>query len=191
MASYSYRVDVNRPFVEVVAATKAALASEGFGVLSEIDVASTMKKKLDKDAVPAAEFRAQCRAYAEKWVGIQMAQFQRLGVMGEWDDPYLTMKYEAEAAIALEMLAEPDPTGLTYPYELREAGAPLIWGRAPERCGPAQEILLKPLFEALLAERAAGTPPAEHRRPHDRHGRHERREPVSYTHLTLPTKRIV
>jgi isoleucyl-tRNA synthetase len=62
------------------------------------------KKKLNKDEVPAQEFRAQCRDYADKWVGVQKAQFQRLGVMGDWDDPYLTMKYEAEAAIVAELL---------------------------------------------------------------------------------------
>ena len=62
------------------------------------------KKKLDKDAVPPREFRAECRAYAEKWVGVQAEQFQRLGVMGEWDDPYLTMKFEAEAKIVEELL---------------------------------------------------------------------------------------
>jgi isoleucyl-tRNA synthetase len=62
------------------------------------------KKKLDKDEVPTAQFRAECRAYAEKWVNIQSEQFQRLGVTGEWDDPYLTMKYEAEAKIVEELL---------------------------------------------------------------------------------------
>jgi isoleucyl-tRNA synthetase len=62
------------------------------------------KKKLDKDEVPKAQFRAECRAYAEKWVGVQREQFKRLGVMGEWDDPYLTMKYEAEAKIVEELL---------------------------------------------------------------------------------------
>ncbi|HEU0100160.1 MAG TPA: isoleucine--tRNA ligase [Allosphingosinicella sp.] len=62
------------------------------------------KKKLDKDAVPPREFRAECRAYAEQWVAIQSEQFQRLGVMGEWDDPYLTMKFEAEAKIVEELL---------------------------------------------------------------------------------------
>jgi isoleucyl-tRNA synthetase len=62
------------------------------------------KKKLDKDEVPKDQFRAECRAYAEKWVAIQSEQFQRLGVMGEWDDPYLTMKYEAEAKICEELL---------------------------------------------------------------------------------------
>ncbi|MGZ8354903.1 MAG: isoleucine--tRNA ligase [Allosphingosinicella sp.] len=62
------------------------------------------KKKLDKDEVPPREFRAECRAYAEKWVAIQSEQFQRLGVMGEWDDPYLTMKFEAEAKIVEELM---------------------------------------------------------------------------------------
>jgi isoleucyl-tRNA synthetase len=62
------------------------------------------KKKQDKDQVPPREFRAECRAYAEKWVAVQAAQFQRLGVMGEWDNPYLTMKYEAEAKIVEELL---------------------------------------------------------------------------------------
>jgi isoleucyl-tRNA synthetase len=62
------------------------------------------KKKMDKDEVPRDQFRAECRAYAEKWVEVQREQFKRLGVMGEWDDPYLTMKYEAEAKIVEELL---------------------------------------------------------------------------------------
>jgi len=62
------------------------------------------KKKLNKDEVPPQEFRAQCRAYAEKWVDIQREQFKRLGIMGDWEDPYLTMKFEAEAAIVAELL---------------------------------------------------------------------------------------
>jgi isoleucyl-tRNA synthetase len=61
-------------------------------------------KKLNKDEVPVDRFRAECRAYAEKWVGVQRAQFERLGVMGDWDDPYLTMDYDAEAAIVGELL---------------------------------------------------------------------------------------
>ncbi|MBB5984546.1 isoleucine--tRNA ligase [Sphingobium lignivorans] len=62
------------------------------------------KKKLNKDEVPPQEFRAECRAYAEQWVGVQREQFKRLGIMGDWDDPYLTMKFEAEAAIVGELL---------------------------------------------------------------------------------------
>ncbi|HEY1606055.1 MAG TPA: isoleucine--tRNA ligase [Allosphingosinicella sp.] len=79
------------------------------------------KKKLDKDAVPPREFRAQCRAYAEKWVAIQAGQFQRLGVMGEWDDPYLTMKYEAEAKIVEELLKFAE-TGQLY-----RGAKPVMW----------------------------------------------------------------
>jgi isoleucyl-tRNA synthetase len=62
------------------------------------------KKKLNKDEVPAQEFRAQCRAYADKWVGVQREQFKRLGIMGDWDNPYLTMRYDAEATIVGELL---------------------------------------------------------------------------------------
>ncbi|TKD51002.1 isoleucine--tRNA ligase [Sphingomonas baiyangensis] len=62
------------------------------------------KKKLNKDEVPSAEFRQECRDYAAHWVGVQAAQFERLGVMGDWADPYLTMHYDAEAAIAGELL---------------------------------------------------------------------------------------
>jgi len=61
-------------------------------------------KKLNKDEVPVAQFRAECRAYADTWVGTQKAQFERLGVMGDWAHPYLTMTYDAEAVIAGELL---------------------------------------------------------------------------------------
>ena len=61
-------------------------------------------KKRNKDEVPPAEFRAECREYAAKWVGVQREQFERLGVMGDWDDPYLTMNFDSEAIIAGELL---------------------------------------------------------------------------------------
>ncbi|WP_210359233.1 isoleucine--tRNA ligase [Sphingomonas beigongshangi] len=61
-------------------------------------------KKQNKDEVPVAQFRAECRAYADRWVDVQRGQFQRLGVMGDWADPYLTMNYGAEAAIVGELL---------------------------------------------------------------------------------------
>ena len=78
-------------------------------------------KKLDKDQVDPILFRAECRAYAEKWVGVQRAQFERLGVMGDWDDPYLTMKYEAEAAIVAELLKFAE-TGQLY-----RGAKPVLW----------------------------------------------------------------
>jgi isoleucyl-tRNA synthetase len=61
-------------------------------------------RKLNKDAVPAAEFRAECRAYAQHWVGVQKGQLQRLGINADWENPYLTMDFQAEATIVSELL---------------------------------------------------------------------------------------
>ena len=62
------------------------------------------KKKLNKDEVPAAEFRAECRAYAQGWVDVQREQLKRLGINGDWDHPYLTMDFAAEATIVSELM---------------------------------------------------------------------------------------
>jgi len=62
------------------------------------------KKKLNKDEVPAAEFRAECRAYAQHWVDTQREQLKRLGINADWDNPYLTMDFQAEATIVSELL---------------------------------------------------------------------------------------
>ena len=62
------------------------------------------KKKLNKDEVPAREFRAECRAYAQHWVDTQREQLKRLGIMGDWDHPYLTMDAAAEGTIVAELL---------------------------------------------------------------------------------------
>ncbi|MPQ95091.1 isoleucine--tRNA ligase [Thioclava sp. JE_KL1] len=61
-------------------------------------------KGLDKDAVDVVDFRRECRAFAENWVEIQREEFKRLGVYGNWADPYLTMNYHAEAVIAEEFM---------------------------------------------------------------------------------------
>ena len=58
-------------------------------------------------------FRQACRAYAEKFVGIQREEFERLGVLGEWQDPYLTMSPSYQATI-LRQLAEFVEKGLVY-----------------------------------------------------------------------------
>ncbi|WP_370275339.1 isoleucine--tRNA ligase [Hyphomonas atlantica] len=57
-----------------------------------------------KDDVAPGDFRAACRAYAGKWVDVQKAEFRNLGIEGEWDNPYLTMKFESEASIVGEFL---------------------------------------------------------------------------------------
>jgi isoleucyl-tRNA synthetase len=61
------------------------------------------KKKLNKDEVPAKEFRAECRAYAQHWVDVQREQLKRLGISAQWDKPYLTMAYFAEGTIVSEL----------------------------------------------------------------------------------------
>jgi isoleucyl-tRNA synthetase len=61
-------------------------------------------KGRNKDEVPVVDFRRECRQFAETWVRIQGEEFQRLGVVGDFDNPYLTMAYEAESVIAGELL---------------------------------------------------------------------------------------
>ena len=61
------------------------------------------KKGLDKDDVPVAEFRKECRDFAAHWLDVQSEEFQRLGVLGDWANPYTTMAYPAEAKIAEEL----------------------------------------------------------------------------------------
>jgi isoleucyl-tRNA synthetase len=56
----------------------------------------------DKDAVDVVEFRRECRAFAAEWIDVQREEFVRLGVTGNWADPYRTMDYRAEAVIAAE-----------------------------------------------------------------------------------------
>ena len=62
------------------------------------------KKKLNKDEVPVKEFRAECRDYARHWVEVQREQLKRLGLLGQWDKPYLTMDFDSEATIVNELM---------------------------------------------------------------------------------------
>jgi isoleucyl-tRNA synthetase len=55
-----------------------------------------------KETTPLLEKRKLCREYAERFVSIQRDEFKRLGVLGDWDDPYITMKYAYEASIVKE-----------------------------------------------------------------------------------------
>jgi isoleucyl-tRNA synthetase len=61
-------------------------------------------KGKNKDAVPIIEFRQECRAFAQQWVDIQREEFKRLGVIGDWSHPYMTMTFPAEAQIARELM---------------------------------------------------------------------------------------
>ncbi len=61
------------------------------------------KKGKNKDDVPTVQFRNECREFAEKWIDIQKKEFRRLGVEGDWENPYLTMSNQAEAQIVREL----------------------------------------------------------------------------------------
>jgi isoleucyl-tRNA synthetase len=62
------------------------------------------KKGKNKDEVNVIDFRQECRKFAEGWVDIQRSEFQRLGVTGKWENPYLTMNFHAERVIAEEFM---------------------------------------------------------------------------------------
>ena len=61
------------------------------------------KNKKNKNEVPIVEFRKECRSFAEKWIEVHKDQFKRLGVVGDWENYYSTMSYEAEAQIVREL----------------------------------------------------------------------------------------
>lgn len=68
------------------------------------------RKKLEMDAITV---RQQCRAYAQKYVDLQRSQFERMGVLGRWNDPYLTMNFAYEARI-LELFYDFYENGFVY-----------------------------------------------------------------------------
>ncbi|NHK28615.1 isoleucine--tRNA ligase [Parvularcula flava] len=74
-----------------------------------------------KADVPPSEFRQACRDYAAKWIDIQKGEFRRLGIEGDWADPYTTMKFASEAAIVGEFLKFIE-NGLVY-----RGAKPVMW----------------------------------------------------------------
>ena len=75
--------------------------------------------KVDRELGPKkrqmspADFRRACRAYAERFIGVMTEEFQRLGVFGDWEHPYLTMNFRYQAAIA-RALGKCVERGLVY-----------------------------------------------------------------------------
>jgi isoleucyl-tRNA synthetase len=73
--------------------------------IEEENYRSKGKPKPDfRDSVAMVAFRRECRAYASHWLDVQREEFKRLGIIGDWDHPYATMDYFAEAAIARELM---------------------------------------------------------------------------------------
>jgi len=62
------------------------------------------EKGIKKGEVDVLTFRQQCRDYAGHWVGVQRGQLQRLGIWGDWENPYLTMDFSSESTIASELM---------------------------------------------------------------------------------------
>ncbi len=71
------------------------------GLPIELMVDKELGKK--KREMTKAEIRKECRVYAQKWIDIQSEEFQRLGIFGDWENPYLTMTTDYEAATAREL----------------------------------------------------------------------------------------
>jgi len=78
-----------------------------------IELAAMKKMGSKKASMSVVEFRKACQAHAEKFIDIQREQFKRLGVMGEWNNPYLTMSPEYEAQVIRELGTLSD-NGLLY-----------------------------------------------------------------------------
>ncbi|MEQ1769780.1 MAG: isoleucine--tRNA ligase [Devosia sp.] len=78
-------------------------------------------KGKDKNDVPINEFRAECRTFAQYWVDTQREEFKRLGVIGDWGNPYLTMSFDAEAQIARELMK------VAASGQLYRGSKPVMW----------------------------------------------------------------
>ncbi len=78
-------------------------------------------KGKNKDEVPVVEFRRECRAFAEKWIDVQREEFKRLGVEGDWENPYATMSFDAEAQIAREIMS------FAVSDQLYRGSKPVMW----------------------------------------------------------------
>ncbi len=78
-------------------------------------------KGKDKNEIEINEFRKECREFATHWVGVQSEEFQRLGVIGDFKDPYLTMNYRAEAKIAGELMK------FAMTGQLYRGSKPVMW----------------------------------------------------------------
>ena len=90
--------------------------------IEEENYRSKGKQKPDlKDPAAMVEFRQECRAYAEKWISVQGGEFQRLGVVGDFDNPYTTMNFHAESRIAGELLK------FAMSGQLYRGSKPVMW----------------------------------------------------------------
>ena len=75
----------------------------------------------NKDEVPVNEFRQECRDFAQHWIDVQTGEFKRLGIEGDFENPYTTMNFHAEARIAGELLK------FAMSGQLYRGSKPVMW----------------------------------------------------------------
>jgi isoleucyl-tRNA synthetase len=105
----------------------------GLPIEWKVEEAFRAKGRQKRDVDPS-EFRRACRAYAAEWIDIQRAEFKRLGVMGDWDDPYVTMDYASEAAIVREFLK------VARLGQLKRGAKPVMWSPVEQTALAEAEI---------------------------------------------------
>ncbi|MCJ9672858.1 MULTISPECIES: isoleucine--tRNA ligase [unclassified Neorhizobium] len=92
----------------------------GLPIEWKIEEAYRAKGK-NKDEVPINEFRRECREFAAGWIKVQGEEFKRLGIVGDFENPYLTMNFHAESRIAGELLK------IAQSGQLYRGSKPIMW----------------------------------------------------------------
>ncbi len=105
----------------------------GLPIEWKIEEAYRQKGK-NKDEVNVIDFRRECRAFADKWVDVQREEFKRLGITGNWAQPYLTMDYHAEAVIAGEFMK------FLMNGTLYQGSKPVMWSPVEETALAEAEV---------------------------------------------------
>ena len=90
-----------------------------------------------KDEVSGPEFRTRCREYASEWLDVQREEFKRLGVVGDWDNPYKTMNFQSEADICGELLK------IAKTGQLYRGSKPIMWSPVEQTALAEAEVEYK------------------------------------------------
>ncbi|MBI5942031.1 MAG: isoleucine--tRNA ligase [Caulobacterales bacterium] len=130
-----------------------------------------------KGDVSPTEFRERCRTYAEHWIGVQMAGFKRLGILGDWENRYATMDFGSEAVIVAEfhkfmmsgqlyrgsmpvMWSPVEQTALAdAEVEYHDHNSPTVWVKFPVAGGDASVVIWTTTPWTIPANRAVSYSP--------------------------------
>ena len=129
-------------------------------------------KGKNKDEVPIIEFRRECREFAQHWIEVQREEFKRLGVGGDWENPYATMTFPAEATIAGELMK------FAMNGSLYQGSKPVMWSVVERTALAEAEIEYKEhvsptifvKFPLAVYNVSYNDPSAESSAMHDLHG---------------------